>query len=167
MAETQARVELLHQSEDVALGVAGRIPPAPAGMADDQDLAPAPPVFEAELGAFLSIQFPGRRGTLQHDRAMHLVAQFFDFGVMSCHVRSSRLSAGVGLSGLRPGFAPALPADREADALQGRAERAGACDGPLAARPALAVAIPLSSLLRRRLGSDGANEKIEKPWLSR
>ena len=41
-------------------------------------------------------------------------------------------------------FAPAPPADREAVALQGRAERAGACDAPLAARPALAVAIPLS-----------------------
>ena len=36
------------------------------------------------------------------------------------------------------------PADREAAALQGRAERAGACDEPLAARPALAVAIRLS-----------------------
>ena len=41
-------------------------------------------------------------------------------------------------------FAPALLADREAVALQGRAERAGACDAPLAARPALAVAIPFS-----------------------
>ena len=41
-------------------------------------------------------------------------------------------------------FAPALPADREAVALQGRAERAGACDAPLSARPALAVAIPFS-----------------------
>ena len=36
------------------------------------------------------------------------------------------------------------PRDREAVALQGRAERAGACDAPLAARPALAVAIALS-----------------------
>src|SRR5208283_350404 len=56
----------------------------------------------------------------------------------------SRLSAGAGLNGLGLGFAPALPADREAAALQGRAERAGACDAPLAARPAPAVAIPLS-----------------------
>jgi hypothetical protein len=52
-------------------------------------------------------------------------------------------------------FAPALPADREAGALQGRAERAGACDAPLSARPALAVAIPFSfashaKALRRR-----------------
>jgi hypothetical protein len=36
------------------------------------------------------------------------------------------------------------PHDREAVALQGRAERAGACDEPLAARPALAVVIPFS-----------------------
>ena|SRR5208337_793758 len=53
-------------------------------------------------------------------------------------------------------FAPALPADREVVALQGRAERAGACDAPLSARLALAVAIPYSfashakAQLRRR-----------------
>ena len=45
---------------------------------------------------------------------------------------------------LRLVFAPAPPADREAVALKRRAERAGACDAPLAARPAAAVAIPLS-----------------------
>jgi hypothetical protein len=55
-----------------------------------------------------------------------------------------RLSAGARLSGLGLLFAPALPADREAGALQGRAERAGARDGPLSARPALAVAILFS-----------------------
>ena len=44
------------------------------------------------------------------------------------------------------GSSPPLPflADREAVALQGRAERAGAGDEPLSARPALAVAIPFS-----------------------
>ena len=41
-------------------------------------------------------------------------------------------------------FAPALPTDREAVALQGRAERAGASRQPLAARLALAVAILFS-----------------------
>ena len=41
-------------------------------------------------------------------------------------------------------LAPALLADREAVALQGRAERAGACDAPLTARTAPAVTIPLS-----------------------
>ncbi len=52
-----------------------------------------------------------------------------------------------------------LPADREAVALQGRAERAGACDEPLSARPALAVAIPLSFARGRRFGGVGANRK--------
>jgi hypothetical protein len=50
---------------------------------------------------------------------MHLVAQFFDFRV--AHGRSLRLSAGARLSGLGFLSAPALPADREAVALQGRA----------------------------------------------
>src|SRR5271169_2267439 len=58
------------------------------------------------------------------------------------------LSAGAGLNGLGLVFAPALPADREVIALQGRAERAGACDAPLPARPALAVTIPSPSLSR-------------------
>ena len=56
---------------------------------------------------------------------------------------SSRLARELDGTGLRSFSAPALPADREADALQRRAERAGACDGPLWARPALSVAIPL------------------------
>jgi len=77
---------------------------------------------------------------------------------VSGHVRSLRLSAGAGRNGLGLVFAPALPADREAAALQGRAERAGARDKPLPARPALAVAIPLSFAFTRRLGGDGANK---------
>ena len=144
VAEAHAWLEPLHQSEDVAFGVAGRIPPSASGMADDQDFAFASPVLQAEFRALLPIQFPRRRGSLQHHGAMHPMAQFLDFRVVSGHVRSSRLSAGAGLNGLGLGFAPALPADREAVALQGRAERAGACDTPLAARPAPAVAIPLS-----------------------
>src|SRR5271165_4457236 len=144
VAEAHAWLEPLHQSEDVAFGVASRIPPPASGMADDQDFAFASPVLQTEFRALLPIQFPWRRGSLQHHGAMHLVAQFLDFRVVSGHVRSSRSSAGAGLNGLGLVFAPALPADREAVALQGRAERAGACDAPLAARPALAVAIALS-----------------------
>jgi hypothetical protein len=101
-------------------------------MADDQDLALAAPVFKAELGAFLAVELPWRRCALQHNGDMHLVAQFLDLWVAH------------GLSFLVVVFAPALPADREAVALQGRAERAGALRQPLAARSALAVAIPLS-----------------------
>src|SRR5271166_2795060 len=144
MAEAQAWLEPLHQPEDVAFGVAGRIPPSASGMADDQDFAFASPVLQAEFRALLPIQFPRRRGSLQHHGAMHLVAKLLDFGVVSGHFRSSRLSAGAGLNALGLVFAPAPPADREAGALQGRAERAGACDAPFAARPAPAVAIPLS-----------------------
>src|SRR6202453_2677620 len=80
----------------------------------------------------------------------------------SCPVMSAPrvLIAGAGLNGLGLVFAPALPADREAAALQGRAERAGARDKPLPARPALAVAIPLSFAFTRRLGGVGANKKL-------
>jgi hypothetical protein len=144
MAKRQVWLQPLHKPEHVALGVTGRIPPAASGVADDQDLAPAPPVFEAALRAFLSIQLPRRRRSLEHDRAMDRVAQCLDLWVKSCHFHFPSMSAGVGLSGLWPCSAPALPAIREADALQGRAERAGACDAPLTARPALAVAISRS-----------------------
>src|SRR5271166_3004611 len=90
MAEAQAWLEPLHQPEDVAFGVAGRIPPPASGMADDQNFAFASPVLQAEFRALLQIQFPKRRGSLQHHGAMHLMAQFLDFGVVSGHVRSSR-----------------------------------------------------------------------------
>ena len=83
VAECQAWLEPLHQSEDVAFGVAGRIPPPPSGVADDQDFAFASPVLQAESRALLPIQFPRRRGSLQHHGAMHLVAQFLDFRVVS------------------------------------------------------------------------------------
>ena len=49
VAEAQAWLEPLHQPEDVAFGVAGRIPPPASGMADDQDFAFASPVLQAEF----------------------------------------------------------------------------------------------------------------------
>ncbi len=161
MAEGQAGLEPLHQSEYVALGVAGWIPPAASSVANDQDLAFASSVLQAELRALLPIQFPGWRRSLQHDAAMHFVAQFVDFGIVvrSCPLLAfeRRSWAGIPLAFL----APALPANREAVALQGRAVRAGACDTPLSARPTLAVAIPTSSHLKRRLCGIGANKKLE------
>jgi hypothetical protein len=90
VAEAQGRLEPLHQSEDVALGVTGRIPPAASGVADDQDFAFAPPVLQAEFRALLPIQFPRQRGSLQHHGAMYPIAQFLDFRVAFGHVRSSR-----------------------------------------------------------------------------
>src|SRR5271165_4229921 len=65
VAEAQAWLEPLHQSEDVAFGIAGRIPPPASGMADDQDFAFASPVLQAEFRALLPIQFPQRRGSLR------------------------------------------------------------------------------------------------------
>src|SRR3984957_17051393 len=117
--------------EMVTAVLASRNPPTAPGMADDQDLAFASSIFQAELRAFLPVELPERRCLLQHHRAMHLVAQFLDFGVVSGHIRSSRLSAGARLSGRGLVCAPALPPNRETVGLQGRAERAGACDEPL------------------------------------
>ena len=133
MAEVDPRLQALDQTKDIALGVAGRIPPAFAAVADNQDLALSAAILQAELGALLPVELPGWRCALEHDGAMHLVAQFLDFWV------THGLSFCRGLL-----FAPALPADREAVGPQGRAERAGAPRQPLAARPALAVANPLS-----------------------
>src|SRR5271166_5986073 len=90
VAEAQAWLEPLHQPEDVALGVASWIPPPAPGVADNQDFAFASPVLQAEFRALLPIQFPRRRGSLQHHGAMHPMAQFLDFRVVSGHVRSSR-----------------------------------------------------------------------------
>ena len=87
--------------------------------------------------------FQHRRCLLQHHSAMHLLSQFLDFGVVSGHIRSSRLSAGAGLSGL--GLFCPCPAFKPRD---GRAARArgtrGSLRRTLVARPALAVAIPTS-----------------------
>src|SRR5271166_5503987 len=58
VAEGEAWLEPLHQSKDVAFGVAGRVPPPASGVADDQDFAFASPVLKAESRALLPIQFP-------------------------------------------------------------------------------------------------------------
>ena len=158
MTEVDPRLQPLNQTEHIALGVAGRIPPAFATVADDQDLALAAPVFQAEFGALLPVEHPGRQCTLEHDGAMHLVAQVFDFWV--AHGRSLRLSAGAWLSGLGLLFAPALPVDREAGGLQGRAERAGASRQPLAARPVLAVRILFSFAHRAKARRRWREEEI-------
>ena len=112
MPEAKPWLEPLHEAKNVSFSVAGWIPPATPGMADDQNLALAAPVLQAELRALLPVKLPGRRRSLQHHSAMHLVAQFLDFGVVSGHIHSSRLSAGAGLSGRGLLFAPALPPAR-------------------------------------------------------
>ena len=72
MTEVDPRLQPLDQTEHIALGVAGRIPPAFTAVADDQDLALAAAILQAELGALLPVEHPGRQCTLQHDGAMHL-----------------------------------------------------------------------------------------------
>src|ERR1700733_15264630 len=131
MPEAKPWLQPLHEAKDIAFSVARWIPPTTPSMADDEDLALAAPVLQAELRALFPVKLPRRRRSLQHDGAMHLGAQFLDFGVVSGHIRSSRLDAGAGLSGRGLVFAPALPPDREAVGLQGRAARAEACDEPL------------------------------------
>src|SRR5580692_1469498 len=123
MPEAKPWLQPLHKAKDVAFRVAGWIPPATPCMANDQDLALGSPVLQAELRALLPVELPGRRRSLQHHGAMHLLPQFLNFGVRSGHIRSSRLGAGAWLSGRGLVFAPALPPDRKAVALQGRAER--------------------------------------------
>jgi hypothetical protein len=54
--EGKARLRPLHQFKDVAFGVAHRIPPAAASMADNQNLTLAATVLQAELRALLSIR---------------------------------------------------------------------------------------------------------------
>ena len=56
MTEVDPRLQALDQAERIALGVAGRIPPTASAVADDQDLALATPVFQAELGALLPVE---------------------------------------------------------------------------------------------------------------
>src|ERR1700722_19185958 len=119
MPETKPWLQPLHEVKDVALRVTGWIPPATPGMADDQDLALASPVLQAELRALLTVKLPGRRRSLQHHGAMHLLAQFLDFGVVSAHIRSSRLSAGAGCLAL--GLSSPLPCPQTARPAAARA----------------------------------------------
>jgi hypothetical protein len=58
MTEVDPWLQPLDQSEHVALGVASRIPPAFATVVDDQDLALATAILQAELGALLPVEFP-------------------------------------------------------------------------------------------------------------
>jgi hypothetical protein len=157
MAEGQSRFQPLHEPKNVALGVGRRIPPAFPAVADDQDFALAAAIFETEPSALLAVELPWRLVALKHDGAMHLVTQFFDFRVG--HVRSLRLSAGAGLIALSTSPLPCR-ANRELGMTQGRAERAGACAAPLAAGPALAVAIPLSFASHAKAGGRRREQEI-------
>ena len=85
LAEIQARVEVLDKGEDVALGLAQRVPPAAAVMVDDDDLTPAAAIFEATTGAFRAVEPPDRRQPLQQRRAIHLRLQPFNLCILLAH----------------------------------------------------------------------------------
>src|SRR5208337_778186 len=134
LAEVETGLEVLDESEDVALGVAVRVPPACPAMRDDDDLARPVAVFKAALRAFLAIEKPWRRRLLEHGRAVDAGAQLFNLSLRVLHPLFSLIGAGRTSRAF-----PCLPAftdraHREAPATQGRAERAGASDGPLRRR---------------------------------
>jgi hypothetical protein len=56
VSESEVRLQPLHQFKDVAFGGAHRIPPATAGMADDQNLTLAAAVLQAEQSCSPSIR---------------------------------------------------------------------------------------------------------------
>ena len=88
LAEIEARLEVLDESEDVALGVAIRVPPPCPAMRDDDDFACATAILKAALGAFLAIEQPRRRRLLEHGRAVDAGAQFFNFSLRVLHLAS-------------------------------------------------------------------------------
>ena len=85
LAEVETRLEVLDESEDVALGVAVRVPPPCPAMRDDDDFACAAAVLEAALGAFLAIEQPWGRRLLEHGRAVDAGAQLFNLSLRVLH----------------------------------------------------------------------------------
>ena len=94
LAEIKARFEMLDKVEDVALGIALRVPPASALVVENEDFAASAPVFEAVFGALLAIDLPGRRLVFEECGAMDSFAQVLDLGVITRHVSCSRSRTG-------------------------------------------------------------------------
>ena len=158
MSEAQPRLESLHEAKDVAFSVAGWIPPTAPGMADDEDLALASSVLQAEFGAFFPVELPAWRCLLQHHSAMHLRAiprfrgRVGSYPLLAFERRSWAVWP---WACLRP--CPALkPRDRRATRARGTR---GSLRRTLVARPALAVAISAPSLLTRRWAKAARTEK--------
>ena len=85
LAEIKARFEMLDKVEDVALGIALRVPPASALVVENEDLTASAPVFEAVFGALLAVDRPGRRLVFEECGAMNSFAQMLDLGVITWH----------------------------------------------------------------------------------
>jgi hypothetical protein len=154
MSKVKSWLEPLHEAKNVALSVARWIPPTASSMTYDDDLALASSVLEAESRAFLAIKLPARRRLLQHHSAMHLLAQFLDFGGrVGSHplLAFERRSWAVWpWACLRP--CPTLkPRDRRAARARGTR---GSLRRTLVARPALAVATFASHLRKDKVGAN-------------
>jgi hypothetical protein len=131
MSEAKPWLQPLHEAKDVSFSVARWIPPTAPSMADDEDLALARLYFRLSFVLSFRSSFQ-HGGVCSSTTAQCTLARNSSIsGVVSDHIHSSRLSEGAGLSGRGLVFAPALPPNRETVGLQGRAERAEACDEPL------------------------------------
>src|ERR1039458_9359376 len=76
---------MLDEAEDVALGLAQRIPPTAAVVVDDQDFGLAAAVFQAAAGASRAVEPPHRWQPLQQRRTTHAGLQLLDFRVLPTH----------------------------------------------------------------------------------
>jgi hypothetical protein len=85
VSEVQARIEILHQVENIALGAALWIPPAVSVVVDDQDLALAAAVFQGATGAFPAIEPPAGGLALQNHSATYLTAKQLELRVIGSH----------------------------------------------------------------------------------
>jgi hypothetical protein len=135
------------RDEDVTARVAGRVASSSSVMGDDQNLALPRRYLRLNLVLTfrLSFQDGGVRSSTMAQCTLARNSSILE--VVSGHGRSSRLAQELDRAALRSFSAPALPGDREAVAQQGRAKPAGACDGPLWARP---TTPQLSSVLALR-----------------
>src|SRR5208337_973008 len=90
LPEIETGRELLDEVKNIAFGIAPRVPPSSALVADDQDLAVFPPIFKAVRRALPSIKPPWRRQAFQQGGAIHRRAQLLYFWVMRSHHFGSR-----------------------------------------------------------------------------
>ena len=114
---------MLDEVEHVALGVAGRVPPAVAVMVDDDDLAGSTPILQGPFRALTRIEFPATHHSLEDGRAVHGLAEQLQLRIGGCRHRVSPGLAGtaggapcpaLSISGISP------TGDREAGGVQGR-----------------------------------------------
>ena len=144
LAEVEAGVQVLDEVEHIALGVAGRVPPAVAVMVDDDDLAGSTAIFQGPFRALTHIQFPAAHHSFEDSRAVHGLAEQLQLRIGGCRHRVS-----PGLAGTAGGAScPALsisgisrrPATAKPEGCKGAASCGGCAAASLAARPAQAVA---------------------------